>query len=160
MAQPSGSWLNDFRMPGLSQGNISAMVADENYVYILDNTWAGEFGGDTQLKKFVRFDGENYEKLGGLFKCTSCGTGYHDSMIKDSAGNIYIGGAFEGAYNADGSYVESPNLIRWNTTLHKWEEFSHGIDSRRINALEIIGDSLYIGGQRINGVTPTKLIRD
>ncbi len=157
MGQPAGSWLNDFGMPGISQGNISAMVSDENYIYILDNTWAGEFGGDTKLKKFVRFDGENYDQLGGLFKCTSCGTGYHNSMIMDAAGNIYIGGAFEGAYNADGSYVESPNLIRWNTTLEEWEAFSNGIDSRRINAMEIIGDSLYIGGRQIYQVTQPDL---
>ncbi len=156
-SQPSGSWLNEFRMPGISQGNISAMVADENYVYFLDNTWAGEFGGSPDLKKFVRFDGENYEQLGGLFKCTSCGTGYHNSMIMDAAGNIYIGGAFEGAFNTDGSYVESPNLIRWNTTLSEWEKISNGINSQRINAMEIIGDTLYIGGQRIYDVTQPNL---
>ena len=157
MGQPAGSWLNDFRMPGLSQGNISAMVADENYVYILDNTWAGEFGGDTQLKKFVRFDGENYEQLGGFFKCTSCGRGYQTSMIMDSQGNIYIAGFFEGAFNEDGSYVESPNLIRWNTSQNEWEALSNGINSWRINTLEIIGDSLYIGGKQIYQVTQPDL---
>ncbi len=140
-------------MPGISQGNISAMVADANYVYFLDNTWAGEFGGSPALKKFVRFDGQNYEQLGGLFQCQSCGTGYQNSMIMDAAGNIYIGGAFQGANNADGTYVESQNLIKWNTSSNEWEKISNGINSLRINALEIISDTLYIGGQRIISVT-------
>ncbi|CAN0192199.1 unnamed protein product, partial [Chrysoparadoxa australica] len=117
----------------------------------------GEFGGSPELKKFVRFDGQNYEQLGGLFKCTSCGTGYHTSMMMDADGNIYIGGAFEGASNADGTYVESPNLIKWNTSLNEWEKISNGINSQRINALEIIGDTLYIGGSRIYSVTQPDL---
>ncbi len=152
-AQLDGIWSTEFMMPGISQGDITAMVADENYLYIINNSWAGEFGGDPGKRQFVRWDGVRYEKLGGNFHCPSCGRGYLETMIMGNDGMLYIAGFFKGAYNSDGSYVPSENLIRWNISTESFESISNGINAFRILALEMIGDTLYAGGRGLDRVT-------
>jgi hypothetical protein len=139
-------WDGQFRQPGAAGGATEVLVSDENYLYA-SGTYTLAFGGDYLIRGLARFDGIKWEQLGGDFKCTSCGTGYRNAMAQDQAGNIYVGGAFEGAFNNDGSYVESSNIIKWNIETEQWEPLGLGVGSNRVYDIELRDNYVYVGGR-------------
>jgi hypothetical protein len=48
--------------------------------------------------------------------------------IPVSRPDIYIGGSFSGAVNADGSTVNSSNIIRWDPDTESWQAVGQGVD--------------------------------
>ncbi|MEO1625345.1 MAG: hypothetical protein AAFV25_09305, partial [Bacteroidota bacterium] len=139
-------WASRFAMPGTSQ-TILAMASAPDGTLWATGSYGGRWGGDPELNGLVNWDGQRWRMVGGKFKCTSCGLGTRYALAVDADGNVYVGGSFEGAFNPDGSYVASQNLIKYLIQSDTWEPVAGGV-SGRIYAIALDEDAqtLYIGG--------------
>lgn len=61
-----------------------------------------------------------------------------------SGNDVYVGGVFSQATNADGTVVAVSNLARWNGV--NWSNVSSGVNGP-VHALVFSGTELYVGGQ-------------
>ena len=139
-----GTWETGFQRPGtLTQPR--AMVFDETngYLYVGDPE---QFGGDPSIEKVGRWDGKNWEGLGD-FVCTSCGSGTIRALELGAQGDLYIGGFFEGAIGANGVFVPSKNVIKWNASTGNFESLGFGVEAHQVYALSFWNDSLVVGGR-------------
>lgn len=147
-------WDFNFVRPGVIGSSFEEVLVSGKYLYAGAQNTAKSGGDATANRGLVRWDGIKWERVGGQFKCTSCGTGYLESLAEDRDGNIYVGGFFEGAYNGspiEENFVPSRNLIKWNISTEQWEPVAEGVGRSdnanfRVNALEVNGNYLYIGG--------------
>ena len=83
----------------------------------------------------------------GDFQCTSCGNGSVEALVCDPAGNLYIGGFFEGVTDKSGIFTASKNVIKWNASTESFEPLGFGVEASSVYALAFRNDSLYVGGR-------------
>jgi len=139
-----GVWETGFQRPGvLNQPQAMAFDETNNYLYVGD---PGQFGGDPDIEQVGRWDGENWVGLGD-FVCTSCGSGRINALELGSQGDLYIGGFFEGVIGANGVFVPSKNVIKWNASTETFEGLGFGVEAIEVYALSYWNDSLVVGGR-------------
>ena len=62
----------------------------------------------------------------------------------DASGKIYVGGLF--TKTLDGTITNLNHIARFNVATNAWEPLAAGGLNGNVNALEMIGDNLYVGG--------------
>lgn len=139
-----GFWQTGYQRPGVLT-LPKDMVADPsgNFLYVGDPL---QFGGDPDIEKVGRWDGETWKGLGD-FTCTSCGSGVVEVLAVDDQGNLFIGGFFQGVEDASGTFIASKNVIKWNATTESFEALGFGVEAIRVYALAWQNDTLYAGGE-------------
>ena len=114
-----------------------------DYVYAAGGfTAAGIFGTPaSDLKYIARWNiaAQTWEAMG---KGMSGGV---NALEVDSAGNVYAGGSFKYANNADGTSIEVNNIAKWNTALSTWEPMASGL-SGPIRAVKVSSSGIYATG--------------
>ena len=133
---------------------VLAMALDGNgNVYI-----GGRFSliNGISANRIAKWNGSNWSALGSGVGNTGNGvtasnpfSGYVDALIV-VGGNLYVGGAFEKAYNSAASTIDANNIVMWNGTT--WAALGsgtgvtgNGVDSI-VYALAASGNNVYVGG--------------
>jgi len=109
-------------------------------------TWATNAGGfATNVSRVAKWDGTNWSALAG-------GVGDYVNALAVSGTDIYVGGNFTSATNAEPPAIGTCSLAKWDGT--NWSAPAGGVDGY-VNALAVSGTNLYVGGTFIrvtNGV--------
>ena len=88
--------------------------------------------------------------------------GQVNAIITDSSGNLYVGGNFINARQANGSLLTVNGIAKWNGS--SWSALGVGVgdpyNSILVRALALIGNTLYLGGnfESAGGNTAIKYI--
>lgn len=156
------NWDTRFAQPGTWGTNIQALVESQDGTLIIAASNGARFGGDPNMSGIARWDGEKYIPIGQGMYGVSLVPVIH-AAVEDANGNLYLGGSFTGARNADGTPVPSRNIIRFNVSTQQWEAMGNGLQGR-VKALAIDQDTLYIGGeitatQDVNPIPLNKIAR-
>lgn len=109
---------------------------------------AGSFntmGGVTDANYVAGWNGSAWFPLGKGVNAEA------NAILAVSNSEIYVGGAFFTAYNANGTSVTVSRIARWSGA--KWDSLGvapnvgvSGSGTRRVRTLALNGDSLYVGG--------------
>ncbi|MFK7924366.1 MAG: PKD domain-containing protein [Bacteroidia bacterium] len=156
------NWDTRFAQPGARGANIQALVESQDGSLIIAASGGARFGGDPNMSGIARWDGEKYSPIGqGMYGVSLVPVIY--AAVEDANGNLYLGGNFTGARNADGTQVPSRNIIRFNVSTQQWEAIGSGLQGL-VYALAVDQDTLYIGGaitatQDVNPIPLNKIAR-
>ncbi|MEL6843715.1 MAG: hypothetical protein AAFP02_10930, partial [Bacteroidota bacterium] len=157
------NWDSRFLRPGVSSASVNQLVVSQDGSLIICSGSSAAFGGDISMSGIARWDGEKYSPIGdGMYGISL--VPMVNAAVEDANGNLYVGGNFTGARNADGTQVASRNIIRFNITTQSWEPIGTGLQGGTVSALAIDNDTLYVGGsftqsQDINPIPLNKIAR-
>jgi PKD domain len=140
-------------------GRVDVLISVPHFAAIPDSIYAGgvftSAGGDTSAVSIARWDGSAWHSIGAPPISNATGAGV-DAIAYDSVtGKVYVGGNF---INAGGN----PNadfIAVWDGVA--WSSFCAPITAN-VEALQIIGRTLYIGGDFADGAglaSADKLVR-
>ena len=151
-------WDSRFAMPGITTGTVYSLIPSQDGTLLIGTSATSRFGGDLNMGSIARWDGARYRPLGeGLYGAPGSMTIY--AMIEDAAGNVYVGGNFNGATNPGSGVVNSKGIIKWNVATQQWEALGLGLAGGQVYALALDGDTLYVGGTftQSEGSTPVSM---
>lgn len=128
---------------GTTAGTVYAIAVYGTNVYM-----AGTFtnaGGNADADYVAMWDGSNWSPLGrGL-------NDYARAIYVAGPSEIYVGGRFTSGVNTDGSSTGVNRVARWDGS--RWDSLGSGTNvgvsgagTPEVYTLELIGDSLYVGG--------------
>ena len=142
-----GGWdhLGDGGAPGSDSLNLvaSALAVSPGGVYV-----GGEFtdaGGIPDADRIASWNGSTWSALSSSVSQISNG---RVSAIAVSGGNVYAGGSFQNA----GGEANADFLAVWDGT--SWKPFCNAAGpafAGNVTSLQIIGQTLYVGGEFQNG---------
>lgn len=154
------NWDDRFGHPGVQNGvfgtSVNAVAVNGTDIYV-----GGSFGeaGDVAHSRALRWDGRAWNELGGGVD------GNVGAVAVDPAdGSVYVGGDFVHVRNGTTSLTVN-GIARWDGT--SWSALGGGvawspscdicIDPVRVEAIDIVGSSVYVGGSfdLAGGVTGT-----
>jgi hypothetical protein len=140
-------------------GRVDALISIPHFGAIPDSVYAGgvftSAGGITSAVSIARWDGSAWHSIGAPPISSAPGAGVDAIAVDSATGKIYVGGNF---INAGGN----PNadfIAVWDGV--SWESFCAPITAN-VKALQIIGRTLYIGGDFADGAglsSADKLVR-
>jgi len=140
-------------------GRVDALISVPHRGAIPDSVYAGgvftSAGGDTSAVSIARWDGSAWHSIGAPPISTATGARV-DAIAYDSVtGKVYVGGNFTNA----GGNPNADFIAAWDGVA--WRSFCNPITAN-VNALQIIGRTLYIGGDFADGAglaSADKLVR-
>jgi hypothetical protein len=145
LAAGPGGWdhLGDRGTPGTKSLNLvaSALEVTPGALYV-----GGKFtdaGGIANADRIAKWNGSTWSAVSSSTEQISNGEVF---AIAVSGGKVYAGGVFTNAGTSD-----ADNLAVWNGT--SWEPFCNvpGQTIGNVRALQVIGPTLYVGGDFQNG---------
>jgi hypothetical protein len=152
-----GGW-DHLGSPGLN-GRVDALLGVPHFGSIPDSLYAGGVftaaGGNTSAVAIARWDGSAWHSIGAPPISTATGAGVDAIAVDRTTGKVYLGGNFTNA----GGNPNADFLAVWDGA--SWKSFCAPITAN-VKALQIIGRTLYIGGDFADGAgraTADKLVR-
>jgi hypothetical protein len=140
-------------------GRVDALISVPHFGAIPDSVYAGgvftSAGGRTSAVAIARWDGTAWHSIGAPPISTAAGTGVDAIAVDRATGKIYVGGNFTNA----GGNPNADFLAVWDGV--SWKSFCAPITAN-VKALQIIGRTLYIGGDFADGaglLSADKLVR-
>lgn len=147
-----GGWdhLGDAGTPGTKSlnGNVTALHAQPGALYI--GGFFTDAAGDPLADKIASWDGAQWHALATPNSQIPENAGYAVFAIAAAGGKVFAGGNFlDAGGNADADY-----LAVWDD--QKWSPFCSSLQpgsafKAQVNALQIIGSTLYVGGSFLDG---------
>jgi PKD repeat protein len=140
-------------------GRVDALISVAHFGAIPDSVYAGgvftSAGGNTSAVSIARWDGTAWHSIGAPPISTATGAGVEAIAVDRVTGKIYVGGNFTNA----GGNPNADFVAVWDGAT--WGSFCAPITAN-VKALQIIGRTLYIGGDFQDGaglVSADKLVR-
>ncbi len=146
-----GGWdhLGDGGTPGSTSldGTVSALSATSSGFLYVGGNFTGA-GGIADTSRIAKWSGTSWSAVSS--PTSGINNGLVDAIAVDLNGNVYAGGTFQNA----GGAVDADFLAKWNGT--SWAPFCTSINpgssfSGNVKALQIIGSTLYVGGEFQDG---------
>ncbi len=140
-------------------GRVDALVSVRHFGAIPDSVYAGgvftSAGSESSTALIARWDGDGWHSIGAPAISTATGADVDAIAVDAVTGKVYVGGNFT---NAGGNPL-ADFLAVWDGA--GWQPFCAPITAN-VKALQIIGRTLYIGGDFAGGaglVSADKLVR-
>jgi uncharacterized repeat protein (TIGR01451 family) len=131
---------------------VSALAVDGSDVYVggYFSTATNPDGSTVTVNNIAKWDGSAWSPLGQ-------GVGSNNSVgaLAVSGSDLYVGGWFTTATNADGSTVSVNNIAKWNGSA--WAPLGQGVSSTdyaAVSALVANGSDVYVGGHFTTATNP------
>ena len=102
--------------------------------------------GTLPTRHLARWDGEGWHPLGGGISdpiSEHLGNPLPLALAARGCDDVYVGGSFQTAHQADGTELTANGIARWNGT--QWEALGGGTNGV-VTALAGDGDGVYVGG--------------
>jgi PKD repeat protein len=144
---------------GALNGRVDALIGVRHFGAIPDSVYAGgvftSAGGISSAVTIARWDGAAWHSIGAPPISKATGAGVKAIAVDPTTGKVYVGGTFTNA----GGNPNADFLAAWDGVA--WRSFCAPITAT-VNALQIIGRTLYIGGDFADGAgraSADKLVR-
>ena len=126
---------------------VLSLLVDEGDLYVGGLFSGGRTASNALVasRNVIRWDGQSWQPVGAGAGSIEPAGGEVRELALDGGGGLLVGGYVEVGFNADGSTVASPGLIRW--TGSEWERRAISDASGQVTALGRLPEETIVGGR-------------